>query len=86
MVLHNVETNEEIWDYKATDKDLERVVKDNIVGLEGIAAKKKATADREQAWESLIKGRSVSSLPSGLRSRGESQKSGKRYSSNVFFF
>lgn len=57
MILHNVETNEELWDYKATDADLVRVVKDNIVGFEGIAAKKRAAEERQQAWEGLLKDR-----------------------------
>lgn len=58
MMFHNVETNEEIWDYKATDKDLLRVVKDNIVGTEGIEAKKRAAEDREAEWEKLLRDRS----------------------------
>lgn len=58
MILHNVETNEEIWDYKATDKDLIRVVKDNIVGLDGIEAKERAVREREQEWEKLVRDRS----------------------------
>lgn len=57
MILHNVETNEELWDYKTTDKDLVRVVKDSIVGQEGIAAKKRAGKAREQEWETLLKDR-----------------------------
>lgn len=59
MIFHNVETNEEIWDYKATDKDLLRVVKDNLVGLEGITAKTRVTKEREQAWEQLLRDRRV---------------------------
>lgn len=57
MILHNIETNEEIWDYKATTKDLERVVRDNIVELEGIAAKEKAVEERKAAWENLLENR-----------------------------
>ena len=57
MILHNIETNEEIWDYKAADKDLERVVRDNIVVLEGIASKERAAKERKEAWENLIKTR-----------------------------
>lgn len=58
MILHNIETNEEIWDYKATDKALERVVRENIVELEGIAAKNKASEERKEAWENMIRTRS----------------------------
>lgn len=57
MVLHNVETNEEVWDYKAVDADLLRVVKDNIVGLGGITAKARAAKEREQEWEKLLRDR-----------------------------
>ena len=57
MVLHNVETSEEIWDYKATELDLLRVVKDNIVGLGVITAKAKAAKEREQEWENLLRDR-----------------------------
>lgn len=63
MMFHNVETNEEIWDYKATDKDLLRVVKDNIVGMEGIEAKKRAAEDREAEWEKLLRDRSATMPP-----------------------
>lgn len=59
MVLHNVETNEEIWDYKATDADLLRVVEGNIVGLGGIAAKARAAKERELEWEKLTRDRSA---------------------------
>ena len=57
MVLHNVETNEEIWDYKATDPDLLRVVEGNIIGLAGIKAKARAAEEREQEWEKLTMNR-----------------------------
>lgn len=57
MVLHNVETNEEVWDYKATELDLLRVVKDNIVGLGGITAKARAAKEREQEWDKLLRDR-----------------------------
>ena len=57
MILHNVETNEEIWDYKATDNDLKRVVVDNIVAIDGIAAKKKALQKRQEAWPRLLRDR-----------------------------
>lgn len=55
MIFHNVETNEEIWDYKATKDDLLRVVRDNIVGVEGIDAKKKSARERETDWENLLR-------------------------------
>lgn len=58
MTLHNVETNEEIRDYKATAKDLLRTAKDNIIGMEGSASKKRLTEQREAAWDSLQKHRS----------------------------
>lgn len=57
MILHNVETSEELWDYKAKDSDLKRVVKDNIVGLEGIMSKTRVSAEHELAWENLQKDR-----------------------------
>lgn len=57
MIFHNVETNEEIWDYKAKDKDLLRVVEDNIVGLEGISAKAAAVEEQAQEWEKLLRDR-----------------------------
>lgn len=57
MIFHNVETNEEIWDYKATDKDLLRVVRDNIVGVEGIEEKKNSAMEREKDWENLLRNR-----------------------------
>lgn len=63
MIFHNVETNEEIWDYKATDKDLVRVVKDNIVGVGGIEAKKAAAIEREKEWQELLRNRCVVVLP-----------------------
>lgn len=59
MIFHNVETNEEIWDYKATDDDLLRVVKDNLVGEGGIEAKKAAAEEREREWEQLLRDRCV---------------------------
>lgn len=59
MIFHHVETNEILWDYKATEKDLLRVVKENIVGLEGIEAKKRAIEDREKEWEELLRNRCV---------------------------
>ena len=59
MIFHNVETNEEIWDYKAKDGDLQRVVKENIVGVVGIEAKKAAAAQREREWEELLRDRCV---------------------------
>lgn len=59
MIFHNVETNEEIWDYKATDADLKRVVSDNIVGVAGIEAKKAAAVEREKEWEELLRNRCV---------------------------
>ncbi|CAM9266001.1 unnamed protein product, partial [Scytosiphon promiscuus] len=62
MMFHNVETNEEIWDYQATDKDLLRVVKDNIVGTEGIEAKQRAAEDREAEWEKLLRDRAATAM------------------------
>ncbi|CAM9944551.1 unnamed protein product, partial [Ectocarpus sp. 6 AP-2014] len=62
MTFHNVETNEMLWDYKATEKDLLRVVKDNIVGLEGIEAKKRAVEDREKDWEELLRNRAATTM------------------------
>lgn len=66
MTLHNVETNEVLWDYKATGKDLLRVVRDNIVGQEGIAAKKRVAEEREQGWEKLLKDRLEKLTPVSL--------------------
>lgn len=57
MIFHNVETNEEVWDYKATDADLLRVVRDNIIGAAGIDAKKNSAMEREQDWENLLRNR-----------------------------
>lgn len=51
MIFHNVETGEELWDYKTTNDDLLRVVKANLVGTEGIASKQRVAAERELAWE-----------------------------------
>lgn len=62
MIFHNVETNQEIWDYKATDDDLVRVVKDNIVGVGGIEAKKAAAEEREREWGELLRKRCVLSI------------------------
>lgn len=57
MTLHNVETNEVIWDYKARDKDLLRVVRDEIVAHEGIEARKAFAVERQEAWERLQRDR-----------------------------
>ncbi|CAM9408593.1 unnamed protein product, partial [Choristocarpus tenellus] len=53
MTLHNIKTNEEIWDYKATDKDLLRVVYDTIVGMEGIKAREASAVERAKNWDQL---------------------------------
>lgn len=57
MTLHNVKTNEVIWDYKAKEKDLLRVVEDIIVAQEGISSKTRMAKEREEAWEQLQRDR-----------------------------
>ncbi|CAM9385906.1 unnamed protein product [Chrysoparadoxa australica] len=54
MTFHNLETDEQIWDYKATDVDLLRVVKDNMIGVEAMKEREKAKKMREEAWQSHL--------------------------------
>ncbi|CAM9553623.1 unnamed protein product, partial [Phaeothamnion confervicola] len=51
MTFHNVQTDEEIWDYRATNEQLMRVVMDTLTGRDETRARAKAAAAKAADWE-----------------------------------
>ncbi|CAM9489006.1 unnamed protein product, partial [Discosporangium mesarthrocarpum] len=74
MIFHNVETNEEIWDYKAKDSDLMRVVRDNFVGVVGFKAKEEVTREKEKDWEDRHRGRAAAVIQRQFHARKARKK------------